>query len=232
MGDSYDRVQQNAVAQSRYEQALSILQVEAMLPTSLLADPRFFPRYLQVLRPRSKDKASGAAAAIDTDNNMESWSGRLNQICKMIELSERRVAKDINKVNRKLAQMEVGMGLPPSMAVGEDEGEEDGLGEEEEEGEGEAEGEGEEEEEEDIRRRRGGGEGEGDHVANMEMRMAAAQKGGRVSPSHRSSPPPPSPSPLDGGEKVMLVERMARLEAKMDALLIALGGAGAAQKEM
>ena len=46
MGDSFDRVQENALAQGRYEQALSILQIEAMLPSTLLQDSRFFPRYL------------------------------------------------------------------------------------------------------------------------------------------------------------------------------------------
>jgi len=42
---SYDRVQENALAQGRYEQALSVLEIESMLPRRILEDGRFFPRY-------------------------------------------------------------------------------------------------------------------------------------------------------------------------------------------
>lgn len=54
MADSFDRVQENALAQGRYEQALSIRQIEAMLAPAVLQDARFFPRCVPpVLRGRA-----------------------------------------------------------------------------------------------------------------------------------------------------------------------------------
>lgn len=106
MGDSFDRVQENALAQGRYEQALSILQIEAMLPSTLLRDSRFFPRYLQVLRP----KATGGAG-YGTGNDMEIWTGRLHQIYKKMEQSERRVNRNVEAVGKQLTQLETHLGL-------------------------------------------------------------------------------------------------------------------------
>lgn len=106
MGDSFDRVQENALAQGRYEQALSILHIEAMLPPSLLQDSRFFPRYLQVLRPKSMSSAD-----YGTGNEMEMWTGRLHQIYKKMEQSERRVNRNVEAVSKQLTQLEIHLGV-------------------------------------------------------------------------------------------------------------------------
>lgn len=42
--NSYDKIQENAVAQGRYEQAISVLEIEQMLPQRIRENPRFFPR--------------------------------------------------------------------------------------------------------------------------------------------------------------------------------------------
>lgn len=49
MGDSYDKIQENALAQGRYEQALSVLEIEQMLPQRIRGNPRFFPRCVCVM---------------------------------------------------------------------------------------------------------------------------------------------------------------------------------------
>lgn len=104
MGDSFDRVQENALAQGRYEQALSILQIEAMLPSTLLQDSRFFPRYLQVLRPKT-------SAGYGTGKEVDMWTGRLHQIYKRLEQSERRVNRNVEAVRKQLTQLEIHLGV-------------------------------------------------------------------------------------------------------------------------
>ncbi|EWM30632.1 wd-40 repeat protein [Nannochloropsis gaditana] len=89
MGDSYDKIQENAQAQGRYEQAVSVLEIEAMLPQRILQDPCFFPRWVQVLRPKP-----GTDGGLIQDAG-DQWSGRLRQIYKKIEQSEKRLSQDI-----------------------------------------------------------------------------------------------------------------------------------------
>ncbi|GAB5029895.1 wd40 repeat-containing protein [Nannochloropsis oceanica] len=113
MGDSYDKVQENALAQGRYEQAVSVLEIEDMLPQRILQDPRFFPRWVQVLRPKP-----GADGGMVCDAGADRWGGRLRQIYKKIEHSEKRLSQDIeglfNAVGRERKEgggvMEGGVG--------------------------------------------------------------------------------------------------------------------------
>lgn len=103
---SFDRVQENALAQGRYEQALSIQQVEAMLAPSIRLDPRFFPRYLQVLRPKTLSKSMAAGG----DSRRHEWTGRLQRIYKKVEASERRLGREVGLVIEKLNSMEARLG--------------------------------------------------------------------------------------------------------------------------
>lgn len=99
-------MQENAQAQGRYEQALSIQQVEAMLAPSIRLDPRFFPRYLQVLRPKFLSKSLAAGG----DSRRHEWTGRLQRIYKKVEASERRLGREVGLVIEKLNSMEARLG--------------------------------------------------------------------------------------------------------------------------
>jgi len=81
----------------RYERAMAILEIESMLPKGLFTDDLFFPKWVQVLKPRSGELAEGEP---------EQWSGRIKQIAKRIERSEEDILSEIDNVYCKVESLE------------------------------------------------------------------------------------------------------------------------------
>lgn len=113
-------MQENALAQGRYEQALSIQQIEAMLAPSIRVDPRFFPRYLQILRPKSLSRS----LATGGDGRRNEWTGRLQRMYKKIDQAERRLGREVGLVIEKLNLLEARLGAS-FVSIDEEDEEED-----------------------------------------------------------------------------------------------------------
>jgi hypothetical protein len=75
MGDSYDRVQANSNAEWRREQAKVVLELEQLLYTKQRKDPRMFPTWIHVLKPKPIDEGDDADASQQTQ-----WLGRAGEL--------------------------------------------------------------------------------------------------------------------------------------------------------
>lgn len=85
MGDSYDRVQTNANAEWRCEQAKIVLELEQLLYTKQRKDPLMFPTWVHVLKPKPIDEGDDEDASQQTQ-----WLGRAGELKRIVrsELKE------------------------------------------------------------------------------------------------------------------------------------------------
>ena len=75
MGDSYDRVQANANAEWRCEQAKIVLELEQLLYTKQRKDPLMFPTWVHVLKPKPINEGDDEDASQQTQ-----WLGRAGEL--------------------------------------------------------------------------------------------------------------------------------------------------------
>jgi len=105
MGDSFARVQENAVAAWRLEQARIVLEIEVLhLSKEQIEDPTLFPPWLQILLPAdAADGIAGAGAGADDDgrdggNDVGDVADRLTAMAAHVDAATRVQSKEITTV--------------------------------------------------------------------------------------------------------------------------------------
>ena len=91
MGDSFDRVQENAEDVFQRERAGQLVEMELNMTNEELTNKKYFPEYVNVLMA-----ADGSASGSDSGAG-EEWSGRINILRKHMDARVEGLEKEIKK---------------------------------------------------------------------------------------------------------------------------------------